>query len=171
MMFTMYFSTNRGEDRDADKSNADLQVRSSSSEESVRNRVQNPRGNSSTPKIISTLTTTHDHVGSNLFDNSDLIKDEKKEIGKKFQISSHIAFLTFNYLEIGSENVQLQEALQPFETSADYLDVTSKTSKLSISEIEPNVNPSEGILDSQPNILAQSQSNNIFDLKVLETAV
>lgn len=79
----------RGEERSGgEKNSADFNMKSSSSEESVRKRSHSVGGNSLAPSTLSTMTTT------NICEITDAVMDSKQEIiGKAQTLSEYSGFI------------------------------------------------------------------------------
>lgn len=78
----------RGEERSGgEKNSADFNMKSSSSEESVRKRSHSVGGNSLAPSTLSTMTTT------NICEISDAVIDIKQEIIGKAQTFGNVRVL------------------------------------------------------------------------------
>lgn len=148
-------------------------MKSSSSEESVRKRSHSVGGNSLAPSMLSTMTTT------NICDIDDVITDTKQDvIGEQFLIIQVAQQLNSNY----SSNNYLDGNKAPkytyhdephsFETSMDYLVVTSANDSLSLSETAADLNSSNASPEVQePNASEHIYSNSHFKFEVLETTV
>lgn len=147
-------------------------MKSSSSEESVRKRSHSVGANSLAPSVLSAMTAT------NICDINDVIMDAKEDVIGELKIACELFSLTDDddslHLLDGSKSQKyvFHDDPHSFETSIDYLVVTSNNNSLTMSEIAADLDNSTTTPEIQDvNSAEHIYSNSHFKFEVLETTV